>query len=129
MHGCDGGVDSFSAEDFYDGNEASGAPTSVSAYINEYDPATGATSTTNDTVTWSAIRYAGYCLLDIDSVPGSFGGSPKLRISGLRAWGTRRLREPLRGVAVSTPSVGLSFARPPPIRSLHHVVSSPDESS
>ncbi|HUC26504.1 MAG TPA: hypothetical protein VMA73_27695 [Streptosporangiaceae bacterium] len=74
---------SFSAEDFYDGNEPSGAPTSVSTYINEYDPTTGATSITNETVTWSAIRYTGYCLLVIDSVPGNFGGSSTLRISGL----------------------------------------------
>jgi len=50
---------------------------------DEYDPTTGATSTSNETVTWSAIRYTGYCLLVIDSVPGSFGGASKLRISGL----------------------------------------------
>ena len=74
---------SFSAEDCCDGNEPSGAPTSVSIYINEYDPTTGATSTTNETVSWSAIRYTGYCLLVIDSVPGNFGGRPTLRISGL----------------------------------------------
>ncbi len=74
---------SFSAEDFYDGNEPSGAPTSVSTYINEYDPTTGATSTTAETVNWSAVRYTGYCLLVIDSVPGSFGGAATLRIRGL----------------------------------------------
>jgi hypothetical protein len=74
---------SFSAEDYYEGDEPSGAPTSVSTYINEYDPATGATSTTSETVTWSATRYTGYCLLVIDSVPGSFGASSTLRINGL----------------------------------------------
>ena len=33
-------------------------------------------------MTWSAIRYTGYCLLVIDSVPGSFGGTATLRIRG-----------------------------------------------
>jgi Purple acid Phosphatase, N-terminal domain/Calcineurin-like phosphoesterase len=74
---------SFSAEDYYEGDEPSGAPTSVSTYINEYDPTTQVTSTTNETVTWSAIRYTGYCLLVIDSEPGHWGTKSKLKIRGL----------------------------------------------
>jgi hypothetical protein len=74
---------SFSAEDFYDGDEPSGAPTSVSTYINEYDPTTMVTSTTSETVTWSATRYTGYCLLVIDSVPGWSGGTSTLKINSL----------------------------------------------
>jgi len=124
---------SFSAEDFYDGNEPSGAPTSVPTYINEYDPTTQATSTTSENVTWSATRYTGYCLLVVDSLPGSFGGTstPPLYIGrlpgaarlGCRTWAA------VRSVVISTSSVGLPFERPPPIRSLSPVVSSPDESS
>ena len=55
----------------------------MSTYINEYDPTTKVTSTTSETVTLSAISYTGYCLLVIDSVPGSFGGTSTLRIRGL----------------------------------------------
>ena len=55
----------------------------MSTYISEYDPATRVTSTTSDTVTWSATRYTGYWLLAIYSVPGSFGGTSTLRIRGL----------------------------------------------
>ncbi len=78
---------SFSAEDYYNGNTPSGAPTSVATYINEYDPTTKATSTTNETVTWSATRYTGYCLLVIDSEPGQFGGKSKLKVRGLSEQG------------------------------------------
>jgi hypothetical protein len=34
-------------------------------------------------VTWSGIRYTGYCLLVIDSEPGWSGGTSTLRIRGL----------------------------------------------
>jgi hypothetical protein len=34
-------------------------------------------------VTWSRVRYTGYCLLVIDSEPGLFGGTSKLKIRGL----------------------------------------------
>ena len=135
-----------------------GAPTSVSTYISEYDPATRVTSTTSDTVTWSATRYTGYWLLAIYSVPGSFGGTSTLRIRGLAEAGdlldTIEMKRLLTGyppagrhgqgscrpdscasagpsglgVMISTPSVGLTFALRPPIRSLHHVASSRDES-
>lgn len=73
---------SFSAEDYYEGNQPSNAPASVATYINEYDPSTGASSTTNETVTWSAIRYTGYCLLVLDSQPGRLHGGT-LNVRGL----------------------------------------------
>ncbi len=68
----------FSAEDYYEGDEPSGAPTSVATYINEYDPSTGATSTTAENVNWSAIRYTGYCLLVLDSTPNRSSGGTLL---------------------------------------------------
>jgi hypothetical protein len=56
----------------------------VTTYVNEYDPTTGVTSTSpTETVTWSRVRYTGYCLLVIDSEPGLFGGTSKLKIRGL----------------------------------------------
>jgi hypothetical protein len=75
---------SFSAPDAYDGNPDT-SPTPVTTYVNEYDPTTGVTSTSpTETVTWSRVRYTGYCLLVIDSEPsGFFGGKSKLKIRGL----------------------------------------------
>ena len=73
---------SFSASDSYEGNiDTSTAP--VPTFINEYDPTTKVTSTTTENVTWSRIRYTGYCLLVIDSQPGWSAGTSKLRIRGL----------------------------------------------
>ena len=73
---------SFSASDSYEGNiDTSTAP--VPTYINNL----GGT-TTDISVTWSRIRYTGYCLLVIDSLPGTWGG-PTLRITGLDGFGNQ----------------------------------------
>jgi hypothetical protein len=74
---------SFSASDSYEGNiDSSTAP--IATYINEYDPTTKVTSTTNENVTWSRVRYTGYCLLVIDSEPAQWhGGKSRLSIRGL----------------------------------------------
>ncbi len=74
---------SFSAKDSYEGNvDTSGD--AVTTYVNLYDPTTKTTSTSpTETVTWSRVRYTGYCLLVIDSEPGLFGGTSKLKIRGL----------------------------------------------
>jgi hypothetical protein len=66
---------SFSAADSYEGHVDNVA--SISSYINEPDG-----KTTNETVTWSRVRYTGYCLLVIDSEPGR-PGSGRLRVRGL----------------------------------------------
>ncbi len=70
---------SFSAADSYEGSIDNVSP--VSTYINE----SGGTTVTEN-VTWSRIRYTGYCLLVIDSLPGTAGG-PTLRITGLDGFG------------------------------------------
>jgi len=73
---------SFSAADSYEGDiDTSTAP--VATYINEV----GGTTVT-ETVTWSRIRYTGYCLLVIDSLPGTPGG-PTLKITGLDEYGNQ----------------------------------------
>jgi hypothetical protein len=73
---------SFSAADSYEGNIDNVA--SISSYINE----TGGT-TANETVSWSRVRYTGYCLLVIDSEPGwRPGATSTLKIRGLDEAGT-----------------------------------------
>jgi hypothetical protein len=72
----------FSTSDSYEGNiDTSTAP--VATYINEYDPSTKVTSTTNENVTWSRVRYTGYCLLVIESDPKSWSHGGTLRVRGL----------------------------------------------
>jgi Purple acid Phosphatase, N-terminal domain/Calcineurin-like phosphoesterase len=74
---------SFSAKDSYAGNPDTSGD-AVTTYVNLYDPTTKTTSTSpTETVTWSRVRYTGYCLLVIDSEPGLFGGTSKLKVRGL----------------------------------------------
>jgi len=71
----------FKAPDSYEGNVSS--VTSVPGFVNE----PGGT-TTSETVTWSRVRFTGYCLLVIDSKPGIFrGASSTLRVRGLSETG------------------------------------------
>ncbi len=56
----------------------------VPTYINS----TPAGGITNETVNWSRVRYTGYCLLVIDSVPGFGPGNSALQITGLAEDGT-----------------------------------------
>jgi hypothetical protein len=72
----------FSAPDSYAGHVNNVA--SVTSFVNE----PGGT-TTNETVTWSRVRYTGYCLLVVDSEPGWRPGAPsKLIVRGLAEDGT-----------------------------------------
>jgi hypothetical protein len=74
-----GGVSlySFSAADSYEGNVDNVSP--VETYTNE---ANGAY--TVEEVTWSQVRYTGYCLLVAESTPGSGPGAPStLLVRGL----------------------------------------------
>lgn len=67
----------FNAPDSYQGH-VHNVP-SIKTYVNE----TGGT-TVNQTVTWSRVRYTGYCLVVVDSQPGSpYGGTPALTVRGL----------------------------------------------
>jgi hypothetical protein len=66
----------FSAPDSYEGTIDNDS--AVSAFINE----PGGT-TTNETVAWSRVRYTGYCLLVVQSVPAVFGGTSRLMVRGL----------------------------------------------
>jgi Purple acid Phosphatase, N-terminal domain/Calcineurin-like phosphoesterase len=57
---------------------------SISTYVNE---ANG--TTVNQTVTWSRVRYTGYCLLVVESQPATTrGGSSTLNVRGLNENGT-----------------------------------------
>jgi hypothetical protein len=67
----------FNAPDSYQGHVHNVA--SIKTYVNE----TGGT-TVNQTVTWSRVRYTGYCLVVVNSEPGSpHGGTPTLNVRGL----------------------------------------------
>ncbi len=67
----------FSAPDSYEGH-VHNVP-SVSSFVNE----PGGT-TSKETVTWSRVRFTGYCLLVMDSEPGSQpGAASRLRVRGL----------------------------------------------
>jgi hypothetical protein len=80
--GAGKGVYTFSAADSYEGDvDASAAP--VSTFVNNFDPATRTTFTTSETVTWSRVRYTGYCLLVVDSEPGAPGRPCVLRVRAL----------------------------------------------
>jgi hypothetical protein len=73
----------FSAHDSYDGHL--GKPVKeVATFINEYDPKTKKTSIKTEKVTWSRVRYTGYCLLVIDSAPAAHAGATStLKVRGL----------------------------------------------
>ena len=71
----------FSAADSYEGDVANLA--SVSTYVNE----PGGT-TTAETVTWSRVRYTGYCLLVGQVTPPDSRGSTTLVLRGLDEQGT-----------------------------------------
>jgi 3',5'-cyclic AMP phosphodiesterase CpdA len=84
---CAGGAGkslySFPVADSYEGNVDNIA--SIPTYINE----PGGT-TTNETVTWSRVRYTGYCLLVLDSSPGwRPGATSTLTLTGLAEDGTQ----------------------------------------
>jgi hypothetical protein len=67
----------FGASDSYEGNVNNVA--SITSYVNE----AGQTKV-NETVTWSRVRYTGYCLLVIDSQPGPRPGTASnLLVRGL----------------------------------------------
>ncbi len=67
---------SFDAKDSYEGNVNSN--TAIAGYYN----ANGG-GTVKETVDYSQVRYTGYCLLAIDSIPASRGGTSTLLIRGL----------------------------------------------
>jgi hypothetical protein len=71
----------FSAPDSYEGDIDNVA--SVSAYVNE----AGGTEVP-ETVTWSQVRYTGYCLLVVQVTPPRFGGPTTLLVRGLNEGGT-----------------------------------------
>jgi hypothetical protein len=70
----------FTAADSYEGSVDNVA--TVSAYIN----AVGGTEVP-ETVTWSRVRYTGYCLVVIDSNPAPHHGTSTLTIRGLSETG------------------------------------------
>jgi len=67
---------SFGVADSYEGNVDNVA--SIPSYVNE---ANGATP--SETVTYSQVRYTGYCLLVVDSTPAGHGGTSTLLVRGL----------------------------------------------
>jgi 3',5'-cyclic AMP phosphodiesterase CpdA len=71
----------FSAPDSYEG--AVDNDSAVASFINE----PGGT-TTPETVAWSRVRYTGYCLLVVESVPAWRGGTSRLHVRGLAEDGT-----------------------------------------
>jgi len=72
---------SFSAADSYEGHITNVGP--IKTYVNE----SGGTQT-DETVNWSQIRYTGYCLVVVDSVPATTsGGTSKLNVHGLAETG------------------------------------------
>ncbi len=78
---CAGGAGkslySFPVSDSYEGNVNNVA--SVPTYINVADG-----NTTDETVTWSRVRYTGYCLLVLNSQPGwRPGATSTLSVTGL----------------------------------------------
>jgi purple acid phosphatase-like protein/calcineurin-like phosphoesterase family protein len=71
----------FSAPDSYEG--AVDNDSAVVSFINE----PGGT-TTPETVAWSRVRFTGYCLLVVESVPAWRGGTSRLHVRGLAEDGT-----------------------------------------
>lgn len=67
----------FGASDSYEGHVNDVA--SIASYVNEAGQAK-----VNETVTWSRVRYTGYCLLVLDSQPGPRpGAASTLLVRGL----------------------------------------------
>jgi 3',5'-cyclic AMP phosphodiesterase CpdA len=92
---CGGGGKSlytFSAADSYEGDIDN--LSSVSTYVNEPDE-----TTKNETVTWSQVRYTGYCLLVGEVTPPGPGEKTTLSIRGLNGAGTEVDRFTLSRVA------------------------------
>jgi hypothetical protein len=79
----------FSATDTYEGHVDTLA--TVSAYVNEPG---GVESP--ETVTWSRVRYTGYCLLVVESTPSSGHGHSELTVRGLSETGAELDRFVLR---------------------------------
>ena len=65
----------FSAADSYEG--AVDDLTDIAAYINESG------GKVNESVSWSRVRYTGYCILRVDSLPAKHGGTSQLIVRGL----------------------------------------------
>jgi Calcineurin-like phosphoesterase/Purple acid Phosphatase, N-terminal domain len=78
--GAGKGLYAFSTADSYEG--AIDNVASVSSYVNE----AGSTEV-KETVTWSQVRYTGYCLLVVDVAPSLFGKSTML-VRALNEGGT-----------------------------------------
>jgi 3',5'-cyclic AMP phosphodiesterase CpdA len=72
---------SFSAPDSYEGNIDNVSP--VATYVNEPNA-----TTKTEEVTWSQVRYTGYCLLVGEVTPGRPGGTTTLLLRGLNENGT-----------------------------------------
>jgi hypothetical protein len=71
----------FSAPDSYEGNVDNVA--SVASYINE-----SGSTTQDETVTWSEVRYTGYELLVVDVNPGGFGSRSTMLVRCLNESGS-----------------------------------------
>jgi hypothetical protein len=69
----------FSAADSYEG--AVDDITGISSYINE------TSGKVTETVNWSRVRYSGYCILRVDSLPAKRGGTSTLVVRGLNEQG------------------------------------------
>ena len=70
----------FPVADTYENNVDNVAP--FSAYVRS---STGAE--VPETVDWSRVRYTGYALLAVDSIPGSHGSAPQLVLRGVNEYG------------------------------------------
>jgi hypothetical protein len=81
---CAGGAGkslyAFSAPDSYEGNVNN--VSSVSTFVNEAN-----SIQTSENVTWSQVRYTGYCLLVVDVTPPTFGRPPIMLVRGLNESG------------------------------------------
>ena len=70
----------FSVADSYEG--AVDDISNISGYINESGGKVA------ETVSWSRVRYTGYCILRVDSLPAQHGGTSQLVVRGLDETGT-----------------------------------------
>jgi hypothetical protein len=86
---------SFNVADSYEGAVDNIA--SISSFVNSE----GSTKV-SETVTWSRVRYTGYCLLVIDSTPAPAGGTSTLLVRGLAEDGTEIDRFTLARTAESS---------------------------
>ena len=71
---------SFPAKDSYDGAVDDVSP--IASFVN----GPGQTKTA-ESVTWSRVRYTGYCLLAIDSAPAARGRTSKLTVRAVDGFG------------------------------------------